>query len=605
MKITARAAVALGALAIPLIASSLYSTSAVQGLLSGGVAAAATATTATFALPPSSPPTDIFPLLTSAQYTNVNLNEFTNLMFRPLYWIGKGSKVVLNSTRSLADTPIWSDGGKVVTVHMKHFKWSNGAPVSAKNVVFWQELVTANKTEDGGYVPGDYPDNVVSTVAVNTATVKFTLNRAWNESWFLLNELSQIVPLPLTWDKTCGSCPSGTAARTTAGAKAVYAYLRGQAKNLSKYATSPLWKVVDGAWKLSMFRTTGYSVFTVNANYSGPKPKIKRFIEEPFTSATAEFNAVKSGDGPDVAYLPVTDLPQKRTMSSLGYKLEPWPDWNYNFIGLNFHNPTVGSIFKQLYIRQALQRVMDQPTIVKYAYDGYAWPIYGPVPPVPANSYNVIHDNPYPYSISAAKSLLRKHGWVTKGGVATCIRPGNAAADCGSGVTKGARLSFTMLLANQNPPLLTAMEDYKADAGKVGIDITIKQAPILTVFGDMAPCSGASCSWQMGNYGVGWTYFPDYYPSGEDTFKTGAGANFGGYSDPTNDANILYSQTAPAAESQSSLAKYQKFVAQQLPVIWQPNYDYQLTLIKSGLAGVTPQSPVLLVTPTQWSWKKS
>ena len=43
-----------------------------------------------FALPPSSPPTSIFPLLSSAQYTNVNLNQFTKLLFVPLYWIGHG-----------------------------------------------------------------------------------------------------------------------------------------------------------------------------------------------------------------------------------------------------------------------------------------------------------------------------------------------------------------------------------------------------------------------------------------------------------------------------------------------------------------------------------
>lgn len=601
MKSSARAAVGRGVLAVPLVAALLYGATALQGPMGGLASAAAGPHTVIFALPPSSPPTDIFPLLTSSQYTNVNLNEFTNLMFRPMYWVGKGTKVVVNPTRSLASLPVWSDGGKVVTVHLKAFKWSNGKPVDARDVVFWQNLVNANKTEDGGYVPGDYPDNVVSTVAVNTSTVQFTLARAWNQQWFLLNELSQIVPLPLTWDKTCTTCATGTADETAAGAKAVYSYLRTQAKDLSTYASNPLWQIVDGAWHLTTFRTTGYSVFVPNPEYSGPHPSVQRFIEQPFTSATAEFDAVKSGHGPTVGYLPVTDLPQKSTMSSLGYNLAPWPDWNYNFIGLNFDNPTAGPVFKQLYVRQALQRLMDQETMVKYAYGGYAWPIYGPVPPVPSNSYNVIHNNPYPYSVSAATSLLRKHGWATKGGVDTCSRAGSGASDCGTGVPKGAKLSFTMLVANQNPPLLTAMEDYKSDAAKAGVDITIKQAPILTVFGDMAPCTGASCSWQMGNYGVGWTYFPDYYPSGEDTFKTGAGANFGGYDNPTNDANILYSQTAPPTKSESSLATYQKYLAEQLPVLWQPNYDYQLTLIKKGLKGVTPQSPVLLITPTQWS----
>lgn len=556
--------------------------------------------TITFAWPPSSPPTDIFPLLNASQYTNVNLNEFTNLLYRPLYWIGQGSQVVLNESRSLAYPPTWSSNGRVVTVRLKHFVWSNGTAVSARDVLFWQNLVTANKDQDGGYVPGNYPDNVLATKVVNSTTVQFTLSKAWNQTWFLLNELAQIVPLPIAWDKTCTTCATGTADETAAGARAVYAYLEGQAKKLTTYATNPLWKIVDGEWALQQFMPDGYSVFVPNKHYSGPQPHISRFIAEPFTSAVAEFNAIKSGSGPDVGYLPVTDLPAKAAVLAQGYKLVPWPDWNYNFIGLNFHNPAVGKILSQLYIRQALQHLMDQATMVKYAYGGYAWPIYGPVPPVPANSYNTVTTNPYPYNITTAKQLLTTHGWTISNGVAVCARPGTGASQCGSGVQAGAALKFTMLLANENPPLLIAMQDYKSDAAKAGIDITLTQAPILTVFGDMSPCSGASCSWQMGNYGVGWTYFPDYYPTGEDTFETGAGTNFGGYSNPVNDRNIVYTNTAPPAQSQSALDTYQQYLAQQLPVLWQPNYDYQLTLIKTGVQGVTPQSPVLQIIPSEW-----
>ena len=42
----------------------------------------------------------------------------------------------------------------------------------------------------------------------------------------------------------------------------------------------------------------------------------------------------------------------------------------------------------------------------------------------------------------------------------------------------------------------------------------------------------------MENWGAGWIFAPDYYPSGEAIFQTGAGSNSGDYSDPTNDANI-------------------------------------------------------------------
>ena len=85
------------------------------------------------------------------------------------------------------------------------------------------------------------------------------LNRSYNPIWFTNNELSQITPLPLAWDRTSSGHRAGTTAVpdrdsdtdvSPAGAKAVYRFLNAQAKNLSGYATSPIWSIVDGPWKL-------------------------------------------------------------------------------------------------------------------------------------------------------------------------------------------------------------------------------------------------------------------------------------------------------------------------------------------------------------------
>ena len=289
--------------------------------------------------------------------------------------------------------------------------WSNGTPVTARDVEFWQNLVKANKTDFGGYVPGAYPDNITSTKVVNPTTVRFTLDKPYNHEWFLYNELSQITPLPLAWDKTSASGSTGTADQTPAGAKAVYQYLEGQNKNLTTYATNPTWKIVDGPWHLKSFNTTGNAVFVPNPKYSGAnKPQISQFTEVPFTSATAEIDAIRGGQGPSIGYVPLTDVNQIGFLKSQGYQVAPWPDWNMNFMAINFNNPTVGPVFKQLYIRQALQHVMNQPLLVKDAYSGYAWADYGPVPPVPSNPYvsSFAKQNPYPFSTSQAAQSPRQ-----------------------------------------------------------------------------------------------------------------------------------------------------------------------------------------------------
>ena len=44
-----------------------------------------------FAEPPSTPPTYIFPYMSSTFISDVNLFDFQYLMYRPLYWFGMGA----------------------------------------------------------------------------------------------------------------------------------------------------------------------------------------------------------------------------------------------------------------------------------------------------------------------------------------------------------------------------------------------------------------------------------------------------------------------------------------------------------------------------------
>ena len=63
--------------------------------------------------------------------------------------------------------------------------------------------------------------------------------------------------MPLAWDVTSlgakpgsGGCTTDSKADNWAKCKAVYTFLTAQAKQSSTYATSPLWSVVNGPWKL-------------------------------------------------------------------------------------------------------------------------------------------------------------------------------------------------------------------------------------------------------------------------------------------------------------------------------------------------------------------
>jgi peptide/nickel transport system substrate-binding protein len=105
----------------------------------------------------------------------------------------------------------------------------------------------------------------------------------------------------------------------------------------------------------------------------------------------------------------------------------------------------------------------------------------------------------------------------------------------------------------------------------------------------------------MGNWGGGWSFAPDYLPTGEELFASGAVANSGGYANPANDS--LISKTLTSSNLQD-MYNWQNYLASQLPVMWQPEADYQVTEISGDLRGVTPQSPTLNLTPEDWYFVK-
>jgi peptide/nickel transport system substrate-binding protein len=103
----------------------------------------------------------------------------------------------------------------------------------------------------------------------------------------------------------------------------------------------------------------------------------------------------------------------------------------------------------------------------------------------------------------------------------------------------------------------------------------------------------------MENWGGGWIFAPDYYPTGDEIFSTGAGSNSGGYSDPQNDQLTLASEKS---NSISALNAYEDYLARQLPVVWLPVQDAQLSAINSHLKGTMPQDALLQIYPENWSW---
>ncbi|WP_298338825.1 ABC transporter substrate-binding protein [Ferrimicrobium sp.] len=556
-------------------------------------------------------PNYILPLTSGAEFSIANLAQFQILMYRPLYFFGQGDKAEINYNLSIGNAPVYSNNDKTVTITLKKYQWSDGQPVTSNDVIFWMNLLKANKVDWGAYVPGDFPDNVVSYSAPNASTVVFHLNQSYSPTWFTYNELSQITPLPLAWDTTSLSTPlpnpstTSIADMTTARAQAVYKFLNAQAQDLSTYASSPIWSVVDGPWKLASFSSAGHAVFVPNTKYSGPvKPSLSEFVELPFTSDSAEFNVLRAGNNAvTYGYLPNSDASQKSYVESIGYNVEPWTEFGFSYWNMNFNNPTCGPVFKQLYIRQALQHLVDQPAWITSFLHGDAVPNYSPVPVTPSNPFAdaASRTDHYPYSTSAAKNLLTSHGWKMVNGVMTCESPGSSATECGAGISKGLALNLNLEYYSGSNSLTEEMTAYASAAKQAGINVILSSANGNTVFADEAPCTPTqpSCKWEMILAGT-WEYSPDNYPTGGELFASGAGSNYGNYQ--SSEANALIAATHTSSDPQAALDAYQNFMAKELPDIYRPLPDAAISLISNKLGGVT-QNPYLDITPEDWYFK--
>jgi len=597
---------------------------------------AATPTTATWAETPNATPNYIFPYMSLAFFSVANINQFQELMYRPLYWFGLGATPALNPSLSLATAPKYAADGKSVTINLKTYKWSNGESVTAGDVMFWMNMMHAQKAGFAGYAPGTMPDNLTGITINSPTQITFNLTSSVNNYWFTYNQLSEITPMPAAWDITAlnaaagsGGCSMTTYGTTDTQCTAVYDFLSKQSgynpanpgstdtsNAFSTYATSPIWHVVDGPWTLQTFDASGNISFVPNPSYSGPvKPTLTKFTEVPFTSEPAEFNALAGGNI-NVGFLPASDITTPATNALKGgknnprltnFNIAPLYTWSINYFPYNFNstgdNGNAGKIFSQLYVRQAIQDLVNQPLYISKVSHGYGVGTYGPVPTTPANSFasTLEKDNPYKYDPSKAKSLLSSHGWkIVPGGTDTCAKAGTASNECGAGIPKGAQLSFNIQFANTSSLVTNTMTAEKSSWSTEGINVKISPASFDTVIGAAVPCAAGSagCGWELQNWGAGWVYAPDYYPTGEEIFETGAGSNSGSYSDKKDDTLIKATD-----DTNATLTTWENYLAEQLPVIWQPNYVTSITEIQKNLSGVTPQSVYWALNPENWRWK--
>jgi peptide/nickel transport system substrate-binding protein len=622
--LAAAAIVAAGALALSACGSSSAKTSGVKvapnysyGSIPAQSSSIVNGGTVNVAEQPGADPNWIFPITPAANSSVYVAFAFQDLSWRPLYFFPTGSNWTVDYPKSIASAaPAVSNGGKTFTIDLKStWKWSNGTPVTSSDVLFDFDLLKAAVKESaansGGYTPGQWPDNVTSMTAPTPTTLVVTFDKTYNPSWASQYEIAGFTqPLPSTqWNlDATGGAPVTDWNTNPADAKKIYDYLAAQSKSLSTYATNPLWQTVDGPYKISAYNTsTGADSFVANTAFTGgSSAHITTVNELAYTSTSAEFNDLLSGKL-DEGGVDFTDLPQIKKLASKGYAYYGLPSMGFSYMYYNFKDTTDdwNNIVGQLYVRQAMAHLQDEQAEIKGAFDGAAAPAYGPVAVAPYSPYTPSDalNNPYPFSVADATSLLKSHGWsVVPGGKTTCTSPGTAANECGSGISAGQDISFVMYYSNSPAAIGTMITAWASELKKVGIQTTLKSDTFDNLINNQSVVSSPNLenTWGGSDFGG---FSGSIYPTTDSIFNTGGSYNEGGFSNPAVDSAI---NGSISSSNPNALQTEISAVATQLPGNFQPVPD-NIAAWKTTLSGPNSSFANLTqyyFTPEDWYFTK-
>lgn len=546
-------------------------------------------------------PTYAMPIVPGADSSVYTIDDYIDMYNTPLYWAPVGATETIDQPLSLAELPVFSNGNKTITIRIKPWKWSNGTPITAENVVEYIDILKAAVAESaanyGNFSPGYFPQNVASATA-SGQVLTLHLTKAYNPTYYTDDQLDLLNALPPQWAITStGGKPVDFA--NPAEAKLIYNYLNKQASDVATFGTNPLWKISDGPMIPSSFNaTTGGFTMVPNTHYSGPqKVRFAKLDALVYTSVQAEFNNLEAGNL-DMGGVDFSDLPSVGRIKG-SYAVYGLPDFGFSYAAFNFADKTgdFNHIISQLYIRQALAHLVDQPGYIRGFYKGAAGADYGPIPAIPASPYAPASatSTPYPYSTATAASILRAHGWkVVRNGQTTCAKAGTAANECGAGIPVGTKLAFSWDYGNSPPVLGQQSVAFASAAKEVGINVSLKSETFneLIAKDDDPSSPSTENDWAVVDFG-GFTQA--LYPTTNTIFNTSGTYNEGFYSNA--EANTLIHNSVFGA-STSAVTKEADYLTRNLPALFMPNGDLIIAVKKN--VGGTPDS---MLAQTQYTWE--
>jgi peptide/nickel transport system substrate-binding protein len=349
-------------------------------------------------------------------------NELDALLFEPLVRVLPTGAV---EGRLASHWDVSPDGRTYAFTLRPNARWSDGAPVTADDVVF--TIRTVQDPQFPGALLNQSWKDIIAT-AIDDEHVRFAL--PGHNAGFLANlELLDVVPSHLLAGKSMAELASAS-------------------PNLNPVGTGPYRLVGQTSDGIQLERNP----------YAWRRPWIDTITIRSFSTQSAALDALDRSEIDGLANL--TPSGAAHEAGNKGMNTISAATYQYAELVLNLKPDE--PYFQDLKVRQAIAKAIDRTAIINDVLGGQAVPDDGPIPRAIVWAYDGATQQPG-HDVAAAEKLLDDAGWPLVNGVRT----------------KGdTMLSFGLSVSSDVPPYERVAEAVSEQLAQVGIQAEVR--PVTT-----------------------------------------------------------------------------------------------------------------------------
>ncbi len=473
------------------------------------------------------------PLLTSSVYAQEVIKQF----LRPLVWIDRhGEPDFSRSVASAVSTP---DDGATFLITLHDWRWSDGVPVTAGDLLFTLDLIHSMGPRYVWYGQGGVPTLIASSRIVSTHQVELRMTRKVNPRWFISLGLGNLL-YPLPRHVFEGMSP---------------VELRRRQNDATLFA------VGDGPFLLKEYAVGRHVVLVPNPLYGGHHPQVRRLVIA-FPTGNTALEQMRAG-ALDMASIPyllsgfASHLP--------GFTvIKPTPNFTYGDGYINFRSKQAPFLADEA-VRRAMTRAIDQKEIVALIYRGQASVDHGPVPPSMVDLQSPAARAGYPdlsFDPAAASALLARDGWT----------PGP------DGILHkdGQRLAFSILTSSESSDGIIQAQLIQRNLRRIGMEVSIRTIGFNQL---LAVLAGNGHDWDV--ITLRWSIAT--YPNMHDFFSSDGAMDYGHFVDGHMDA---LNRDVMFGSGDGPLRAVQDYTAERMPHLYLPAGTPEV-LVRPGIGGVS------------------